>query len=93
MGKDKTNINGNPVRWSKKKGRWVYKDDGVDAWDNPRACLLCKKNVTKEGHDACLGTLPGVKYACCGHGIGNGYIYFENGKVVRFKKLTSIENE
>lgn len=24
---------------------------------------------TPDGHDACLGELPGVKYACCGHGV------------------------
>jgi len=23
--------------------------------------------------------LPGVKFACCGHGIHEGYIFFENG--------------
>jgi hypothetical protein len=24
--------------------------------------------MTPEGHDGCLGTLPGVMNACCGHG-------------------------
>lgn len=46
-------------------------------------------------HDPCLGELPGVKYACCGHGGRSGsptvgYIYFDNGKVARFAKLTEI---
>ena len=48
------------------------------------------------GVDPCLGKLPGVKAACCGHGgKGNsgGYLYFENGTVVRFEKLTAIERE
>ena len=31
--------------------------------------------------DPCLGVLPGVAFACCGHG-GNGYIAFENGTTV-----------
>lgn len=33
-------------------------------------------------HDPCFGTLPGVAFACCGHGghgVTEGYIYFENG--------------
>jgi hypothetical protein len=41
----------------------------------------------------CLGTLPGVLFACCSHGgmRGGGYIYFENGVIVRFDKLTGNE--
>jgi len=32
-------------------------------------CGKCKKLPTKEGHDGCLGTLPGkIMNACCGHG-------------------------
>lgn len=32
-------------------------------------CVKCKKGPTKEGHDGCLGALPGpVMNACCGHG-------------------------
>ena len=34
---------------------------------------------TEDGHDACLGALPGVIAACCGHGVKEGYILFENG--------------
>jgi len=41
-------------------------------------CKLCGKTRTPEGFDACLGYLPGVKYACCGHGK-EGCITFENG--------------
>lgn len=42
-------------------------------------CTKCGKMATSEGHDACLGTLPGVKAACCGHGVDEGYILFDNG--------------
>lgn len=31
-------------------------------------CGLCGKPRTPEGHDACIGTMPGVANACCGHG-------------------------
>lgn len=28
---------------------------------------------TKEGYDACIGYVEGVKSACCGHGIEKSY--------------------
>lgn len=48
-------------------------------------CLRCRKTMTKEGHDPCIANLPGVKYACCGHGKTEGYILFKNGIVIRGK--------
>lgn len=41
-------------------------------------CVICKKGPTKEGHDGCLGTLPGpIMNACCGHGNDNlAYIQY-----------------
>jgi hypothetical protein len=35
------------------------------------------------GHDPCIENLPGVLYACCGHGVEPGYISFENGVIIR----------
>ena len=47
-------------------------------------CTNCRKGPTPEGHDGCLGTLPGlIMNACCGHGDNNvAYIQYwgENGK-------------
>lgn len=31
-------------------------------------CSHCKMHRTEEGHDGCIGTLPDVMNACCGHG-------------------------
>ena len=45
-------------------------------------CSKCGKLSDKNGHDPCLANLPGVKSACCGHGIHNGYITFSNGIVI-----------
>jgi len=44
-------------------------------------CIHCKKGPTAEGHDGCLGTLPGpIMNACCGHGSVNiAYIQYWNG--------------
>ena len=47
---------------------WCY-EDGVPA-SIERSCVRCGNMPTSEGHDACLGELPGVEYACCGHGVG-----------------------
>lgn len=55
-----------------------------------RECPACGMRPTPEGHDPCLGRLPGVRNACCGHGTGEGYIQFKNGAVVRgeFSRIT-----
>ncbi len=53
-------------------GRWVYVDDGMPADDSKRPCPRCARFPTSEGYDACLGHIPGVKAACCGHGVWGG---------------------
>jgi hypothetical protein len=49
------------------------------------ACPACRR-VYEPGvePDPCLGQLPGVRGACCGHGDPAGaYIGFESGTVIR----------
>ena len=59
-------------------GRWVYEDGILVSADPDRACGHCGKPNTPEGHDACLGTIPGAINACCGHGSpGEAYVQFE----------------
>jgi len=54
-------------------------------------CPLCKKTKrTKEEYDSCLGYLPGVTAACCGHGK-RGYIYFNNGRLISFDKMSGTK--
>lgn len=48
---------------------WVYADTGEPTAGNERACGCCGRHNTEEGHDGCLGTLPMVMNACCGHGV------------------------
>lgn len=45
-------------------------------------CVHCRKEPTSEGHDGCLGALPGpIMNACCGHGeTGIAYIQYRDGK-------------
>lgn len=64
-----------------------YRDTGELCWENNRPCPHCGREWRTIGEsepDPCLGELPGVKHACCGHG-GDGYVMFENGTTVRFR--------
>ena len=65
-------------------------------WETGWKCPACKQVRKADGLDPCLGVLPCVKYACCGHGgrsdtMVGGYVYFENGICIRFDKLTRVE--
>jgi hypothetical protein len=55
-------------------GGWRYADTGEPL--GGRACVKCGCQPTPDGHDACLGTLPGVIHACCGHGVEKPYAIF-----------------
>lgn len=47
----------------------VYCDTGEPVGEFPRPCLKCGRKQNPDGTDPCLGFLPGVEYACCGHGL------------------------
>lgn len=50
-----------------------------------KLCPKCGEKQTKDGHDACLGCLPGVMNACCGHGnlgAAKPYVQFLDGKSI-----------
>lgn len=64
---------------------WHAVDDPATVWGT-RAdwpCPKCGQYMTKDGHDPCIANLPGVKNACCGHGLGGAYIHFEDNQVWR----------
>lgn len=72
---------------------WRYVDTDEIVPDVPtRPCPRCKLAPTPEGHDACIANLPGVDFACCGHGVKGerGYIKFSDGRVMRFAAETFI---
>lgn len=61
-------------------------------WEAEWECPECHLKRGTDGHDPCLGKLPGVNFACCGHGgksnqSADGYISFENGTVIRFASV------
>lgn len=49
------------------------------------ADMKCPKCGLKPigGHDPCIANLPGVDYACCGHGKEEGYVKFKSGHTLR----------
>jgi hypothetical protein len=61
---------------------WFYVDTGEPISYN-RPCKACGK-LFEDGPDPCLGKLPGVLSACCGHGSEPGYIIFENDVKIDF---------
>ena len=73
-----------------KNNQWVYADT-LKPITVERPCKNCGKTSTKEGHDSCLGTLIGVKNACCGHGIeSEAYIQFLDGNSISGKDALVI---
>jgi len=63
---------GHLVFWDRESQKWHYVDNGEIANDQ-RACIRCGELPTPEGDDACLGHRPGIKSACCGHGVETPY--------------------
>jgi len=63
-----------------KNGVWLYKEDNTPI-SIKKPCPKCNEFKLDNGNDPCLGDLPGVVGACCGHGRKEqqGYILFENG--------------
>lgn len=63
------------------KGVFLYADTQQPVPENKdRPCGHCGAPNTPEGHDGCLGTIPGAMNACCGHGIqSDAYIQFWSG--------------
>ena len=94
---DQHKLRGHPIR-KDSEGDWVFQDNGeptISTW-RKRPCGHCGKHGTQDDDfaDPCLGKLPGVVNACCGHGSSaDAYICFENGSVVRgFKVVETMDD-
>ncbi len=63
------------------RGNVITYNQVTKQWSKPvhDICVRCSEPPTPEGHDACLGTLEGVKSACCGHGVEEPVIMREGG--------------
>lgn len=75
-------------------GAYVYSDTKEPTIGNERDCGYCGLANTREGHDGCLGTLPNVMNACCGHGdVKQAYVQFDrNNAIYKDEAVRYIEN-
>ena len=53
---------------------YMFTDAGEQIESSNRICPRCGRPPTVEGYDACLGRIEGATAACCGHGVGPGYM-------------------
>lgn len=77
-------LRGHAIEWD--GGRWRFCDTRAPTatTHRERPCGHCGRHDTAEGHDACLGTLPSVMNACCGHGRpSEAYIQYPDGSDLR----------
>jgi hypothetical protein len=83
----KSNFRGHDIEWDEQLGHWRYSDDKSVLPANGgecRSCKRCGETWEIEGGDKCLGILPGVNNACCGHGVrSRSYVRFDNGVTIR----------
>ena len=63
-----------------KDGKLRYADDDT-LFDDSRPCPKCHLKPTMFGYDACLGEIQGAISVCCGHGVEDGYIIWDNKSV------------
>ena len=73
---------------------WRYSDTDEILINSPNVeCKNCNGLPTTEGHDKGLGTLSGVRNACCGHGDSEkAYIQFLDGFIVKGEDAVTIQN-
>lgn len=70
-------------------GEWRWQDTGEPTAGPRRSCGHCGLADTPEGHDGCLGTLPGVMNACCGHGdTAEAYVQYPDGRRIAGEQAT-----
>lgn len=65
---------------------WIFCETGKfvkETWKE-MPCGYCNVKDTAVGHDGCLGTLPGIMNACCGHGrVNEAFLQFLDGTIIR----------
>ena len=79
-----------------RNNEWVYAASGIPTVGNrdKTPCGNCGEMPTTEGHDMCLGNLPGVMNACCGHGdVEEAYIQFLDGNTISGESAVIILEE
>jgi hypothetical protein len=84
-----------PIEWD--GTRWLFSDDKtpVPGYGGQfRPCKKCGAVMNDHEADKCLGQLPGVRNACCGHGVpSQAYISFHSGLIIEGFSVTQDAQE
>ncbi len=73
-------LRGHPIVWDGERFRYADTDEPTTTYQE-RDCGHCKRPNRPDGHDACIGELPDVMNACCGHGRPDeAYVQFTDGR-------------
>lgn len=68
-------------------GEFVYSDTKKITVGNVRPCGYCGLPNTSDDCDGCLGKLPDIINACCGHGqIDEAYLQYKDGLIISGKQ-------
>ena len=76
---------GHAAYLDREREAWFYLDTDAlvfsveNGFRDARPCTFCDRKPTVEGYDPCIGFLPGVRSACCGHGVTPSYVVWDNG--------------
>lgn len=74
---------GHEIEWDERQNAFVFlgtREPTIETHKD-RPCGNCGLHKTPEGHDGCLGMLPGIMNACCGHGQSlDAYVQFWDGR-------------
>jgi len=62
---------------------WRYLDTD-EAANGMRRCRRCGCLPDEHGHDACVGTVPGARSVCCGHGVAKPILIMESAPTSRY---------
>ena len=83
-------LRGHPMYLDGEEWRYVDNEE-ITAGQQPRPCGRCGNHRTREGHDHCLGAIPGVVNACCGHGEDAlAYVQTNSGASLKGRKAVAF---
>jgi len=86
----RSNAYGYEIEYDWDNNIWIYSDNKIPAIQ-VRLCKHCGQLPTKEGYDSCIGELPNVKFACCGHGKDNPYAILNSGEKLDFNNINEMK--
>lgn len=70
---------------------WRYCDTKEPVDTTLKECKHCGKHPTKEGYDSCIGYLPNVSSACCGHSVEKPYVMLTTGEHLCFDTIEGMK--